>query len=126
MTAVKNATRTTKVNTLINTHWHPEQVGANEAVGKSGGLARLGEIHPKLAQLADQVGGVGAETPGAAPVGCCAEFDAINQLLNQGAGLDAIKLIDVIRPRTGEVVPMCPNCEAMFGDMATPPPPAEP
>ena len=38
LTAVKNATRTTKVNTLINTHWHPEQVGANEAVGKSGGV----------------------------------------------------------------------------------------
>jgi cyclase len=38
LAAVKNATRTTRINTLINTHWHPEQVGANEAVGKSGGV----------------------------------------------------------------------------------------
>jgi cyclase len=38
LTAVKSATRTTGINTLINTHWHPEQVGANEAVGKSGGV----------------------------------------------------------------------------------------
>jgi glyoxylase-like metal-dependent hydrolase (beta-lactamase superfamily II) len=36
--AVKSATRTTHINTLINTHWHPEQVGANEAVGRAGGV----------------------------------------------------------------------------------------
>ena len=36
--AVKNATRTTRINTLINTQWHPEQVGANEAVGRAGGV----------------------------------------------------------------------------------------
>src|SRR5262249_4996539 len=35
--AVKSATKTTRINTLINTHWHPDHVGANEAVGKSGG-----------------------------------------------------------------------------------------
>jgi cyclase len=33
---LNNAVRTSKVNTLINTHWHPEQTGSNEAVGKSG------------------------------------------------------------------------------------------
>jgi len=38
LAAVKSATRTTRINTLIDTHWHPEQVGANEAVGKSGGV----------------------------------------------------------------------------------------
>ena len=36
--AVKSATKTTRINTLINTHWHPDQTGANEAVGKSGGV----------------------------------------------------------------------------------------
>jgi len=36
--AVKVATKSTRVNTLINTHWHPDQTGANEAVGKSGGV----------------------------------------------------------------------------------------
>jgi glyoxylase-like metal-dependent hydrolase (beta-lactamase superfamily II) len=36
--AVKSATRTSRINTLINTHWHPEQVGANETVGRAGGI----------------------------------------------------------------------------------------
>jgi cyclase len=29
---------TGRIHTLINTHWHPDQTGANEAVGKSGGV----------------------------------------------------------------------------------------
>ncbi|HTC53720.1 MAG TPA: MBL fold metallo-hydrolase [Steroidobacteraceae bacterium] len=29
--------KTRRVNTLINTHWHPEQTGSNEAVGRAGG-----------------------------------------------------------------------------------------
>jgi glyoxylase-like metal-dependent hydrolase (beta-lactamase superfamily II) len=36
--AVLSATKTSRVHTLINTHWHPDQTGANEAVGKSGGV----------------------------------------------------------------------------------------
>jgi cyclase len=35
--AVYSATGTSKVGTLINTHWHPEAVGANELVGRAGG-----------------------------------------------------------------------------------------
>ena len=27
-----------RIHTLINTHWHPEQTGANEAVGRDGGV----------------------------------------------------------------------------------------
>lgn len=48
---VTRATGTTKVHTLINTHWHPEQTGANEIVGKSGGIifahekTKLAESH---------------------------------------------------------------------------------
>jgi len=38
LAAVKSATRTSRINTLINTHGHPEQVGANEAVGRDGGV----------------------------------------------------------------------------------------
>src|SRR5262245_928921 len=38
LAAVKSATRTTRINTLIDTHWHPEQTGANEAVGRDGGV----------------------------------------------------------------------------------------
>src|SRR6185295_745855 len=32
MKAVASATHTKRVHTLINTHWHPEQTGSNEAV----------------------------------------------------------------------------------------------
>jgi glyoxylase-like metal-dependent hydrolase (beta-lactamase superfamily II) len=35
--AVKEATGNNRIQTLINTHWHPEQTGANEAVGREGG-----------------------------------------------------------------------------------------
>jgi glyoxylase-like metal-dependent hydrolase (beta-lactamase superfamily II) len=38
LAAVRTATRTTRIHTLINTHGHPEQVGANEAVGRAGGV----------------------------------------------------------------------------------------
>src|SRR4051812_34731269 len=36
--AVKSGTHTSRIHTLINTHWHPEQTGANELVGRSGGV----------------------------------------------------------------------------------------
>jgi glyoxylase-like metal-dependent hydrolase (beta-lactamase superfamily II) len=36
--AVKERTGNNRVNTLINTHWHPEQTGSNEAVGRDGGV----------------------------------------------------------------------------------------
>ena len=36
LAAVKSATGVRRIHTLINTHWHPEQTGANEAVGRDG------------------------------------------------------------------------------------------
>lgn len=36
--AVRERTGNSRVHTLINTHWHPEQTGANEAVGRNGGI----------------------------------------------------------------------------------------
>jgi glyoxylase-like metal-dependent hydrolase (beta-lactamase superfamily II) len=35
--AIADNLKTRRVQTLINTHWHPEQTGANEAIGKAGG-----------------------------------------------------------------------------------------
>jgi cyclase len=35
--AVYAATGTSKIATLIDTHWHPEAIGANELVGRAGG-----------------------------------------------------------------------------------------
>src|SRR5688572_20480828 len=38
------AVKTSRVNTLINTHWHPEQTGANQAVGSGGGTMVAHEV----------------------------------------------------------------------------------
>jgi cyclase len=38
LSAVLDATGNDRIHTLINTHWHPEQTGANEVVGRSGGV----------------------------------------------------------------------------------------
>jgi glyoxylase-like metal-dependent hydrolase (beta-lactamase superfamily II) len=38
LAAVRSATGASRVHTLINTHWHPDQTGANEAVGRAGGV----------------------------------------------------------------------------------------
>jgi cyclase len=38
LAAVRSATGSNRVHTLINTHWHPEQTGVNEAVGRGGGV----------------------------------------------------------------------------------------
>jgi len=38
LAAVRDVTGTGRIHTLINTHWHPEQTGANEAVGRHGGV----------------------------------------------------------------------------------------
>jgi glyoxylase-like metal-dependent hydrolase (beta-lactamase superfamily II) len=38
LAAVRDVTGNSRVEMLINTHWHPEQTGANEAVGRGGGV----------------------------------------------------------------------------------------
>jgi len=38
LAAVRSVTSNARINTLINTHWHPEQTGLNETVGRSGGV----------------------------------------------------------------------------------------
>src|SRR5690606_4174901 len=42
--AVAAATGAKRVATLINTHWHPEQTGSNEAVGKADGTIISHEV----------------------------------------------------------------------------------
>lgn len=44
MQAMSGALKTSRVGALINTHWHPEQVGSNEAVGKAGGTIISHEV----------------------------------------------------------------------------------
>src|SRR6202044_3695089 len=42
--SVADNLKTHRVQTLINTHWHPEQTGSNEAVGKAGGTIIAHEV----------------------------------------------------------------------------------
>ncbi len=42
--AIADNLRTRRVQTLINTHWHPEQTGANEAIGRAGGTLISHEV----------------------------------------------------------------------------------
>lgn len=42
--AVAKATGSSRVSTLINTHWHPEQTGSNLAVGSAGGVIIAHEV----------------------------------------------------------------------------------
>jgi cyclase len=44
LAAVAKATGSRKVNTLINTHWHPAQTGCNETLGKQGALIIAHEV----------------------------------------------------------------------------------
>ncbi len=44
LNAVGKATGSTRVSTLINTHWHPEQTGSNLSVGSSGGIIIAHEV----------------------------------------------------------------------------------
>jgi glyoxylase-like metal-dependent hydrolase (beta-lactamase superfamily II) len=41
---VADRLKTRRIQTLINTHWHPEQTGSNEAVGKAGGTLISHEV----------------------------------------------------------------------------------
>lgn len=43
-TALSGALKTDRIATLINTHWHPEQVGCNQAVGQAGGVIVSHEV----------------------------------------------------------------------------------
>jgi cyclase len=44
LTAVQKATGSSRVSTLINTHWHPEQTGSNLPIGSKGGLIIAHEV----------------------------------------------------------------------------------
>lgn len=75
-------------------------------------------IHPELRRRAEAIGGIG--THGLTSrniIGVCAEFHVVNSLLLGGSKWSDIRLTPAIRPRTGEAVPYCSNCLAMFRDL---------
>lgn len=59
--AVLDATGNDRIRTLINTHWHPEQIGANELVGRSGGVifahekTRMYLSHPRYSGTYERI-----------------------------------------------------------------------
>ena len=75
-------------------------------------------IHPELRKRAEAIGGIGTHgLTSRNTVGVCAEFHVVNSLLLSGCKWSDIRLTPAIRPRTGEVMPYCDNCLAMFSDL---------
>jgi hypothetical protein len=90
------------------------ELGGQTTISTSGAPPSI--IAPQLSSVVDELGGIGTKTASGNTVGCCAEFQAGNKLLleNPTASPSAINFTDAIRPRTGQVVPMCENCQATF------------
>lgn len=62
--AVAQVTGNRKVGTLINTHWHPAQVGSNQPVGRDGGTLIAHEVTRKyLARAVPSVDYEGLQGP---------------------------------------------------------------
>lgn len=76
------------------------------------------KIHPLLLERAKSIGGIGSHgLTEKNIVGVCAEFHAVNSLLNKGCKWENIRICSPIRPRTGKEIPMCDNCKTMFYDI---------
>jgi hypothetical protein len=58
------------------------------------------------------------ETGSARPPHGCAETDVANKL---GIPRDQVQFTDAIRPRTGEEVPICTNCQDKYSPNQFPP-----
>ncbi|WP_295230554.1 DUF6443 domain-containing protein [uncultured Chryseobacterium sp.] len=73
-------------------------------------------IAPQLDGVVSELGGIGTRTASGNAVGCCAEFNAGNQLLldNPSATPSQINFTEAIRPRNGKTIPMCDNCKTTF------------
>lgn len=75
-------------------------------------------IHPELLKRANEIGGIGSHgLTERNIVGVCAEFHVVNKLLLSGSKWSNIRLIKAIRPRTGQKIPFCANCQKMFYDI---------
>ncbi len=96
----------------------PATVGGAELNGQTA-IATSGApptvISPQMEEAARSLGGIGAKTS-AGTVGACCEVHAANELLlkNPTAMPRDINLTPAIRPRTGQVIPMCDNCKVIF------------
>lgn len=75
-------------------------------------------IAPELRKRAEAIGGIGSHgLTDRNTVGVCAEFHVVNNLLLGGAKWEDIRLTPAIRPRTGQAIPYCANCQTMFHDL---------
>ncbi len=128
ITAAKTARTISKLGTEVNTTAAEmfnagkapaaivgAELNGKTAIGISG--APPSTIAPQLEGVVNELGGLGTRTASGNPVGCCAEFNAGNELLlnNPSATASQVNFTEAIRPRTGKVVPMCDNCKATFG-----------
>ncbi len=93
------------------------ELNGSRSIATSGAPPK--EIAPALEKAANDLGGVGTKNAGNT-VGCCGEFRAANNVLleNPSAVPTDVNFTPAVRPRTGQVVPPCKNCQIMFGIFA--------
>ena len=79
------------------------------------------KIHPLLLAKAKEIGGIGTHgLTDRNTVGVCAEFHLVNKMLLSGVKWSDIRITTAVRPRTGQSIPFCANCVAMFSDIIEP------
>ena len=79
------------------------------------------KIHPILLAKSKEIGGIGTHgLTDRNTVGVCAEFHLVNKMLLSGVKWSDIRITTAVRPRTGQTIPFCANCIAMFGDIIEP------
>ncbi|NBD12295.1 FG-GAP-like repeat-containing protein [Corallococcus silvisoli] len=93
------------------------------SVEGSGSVPRGANMHPRMrAEIEGQFGRGRVGQRGVCNnfLGACAEQRAANALLQQGAEWEDIRFTNPFRPRTGRNMPVCENCERLFGRDAFP------
>jgi len=111
--------RDTLINNTVGSKQKATAIGAYDI--KSGNVTAsfAGEIptsiNQQLVDASETIGGIGSKgVNGKNTVGVCAEFQSANTLLNQGGILENMRFTDAVRPRTGQIIPTCTNCQNIF------------
>lgn len=119
MNALSNSVKATSTELVASGKAPATVVGAElngqTVISTSGAPQSL--IAPQLEGVVNELGGIGTKTATGNTVGCCAEFQAGNNLLlaNPNALPSQVNFTNAIRPRTGQVIDMCDNCKTTFG-----------
>ncbi|OPC54597.1 hypothetical protein BAY06_12820 [Elizabethkingia anophelis] len=108
-----------KAKSLKNQHKYPASIiGAKYSYFRK--IDRSGPISPNIIvkKLRDQLNNIGElyTKHNGNTLGCCAEINASNQILERRPKIELKSIIftKAIRPRTMQIIPTCKNCKLTF------------